>query len=161
MALGAHVTTGRHTAQVDEPMAVFLIGARVNRPLRVRSWWWVSQSMPRMLKRLAEVEELGLLHTESFIQGRTTLSLQYWRSVDHLMAFATDRDNPHLADWRRFNQQLRGSGDVGIWHETYVVSPGNWEGIYVDMPLFGMGAALGSVPVTATRDRARQRMAAA
>lgn len=154
-------TSGRRTADVDEPMAVFLIGMRVNRLLHARSWWWVSQSMPRMLRALAEDPELGLLHVENFTRGRTSLAVQYWRSVEHLMAFANDRDNPHLAAWRRFNQQLRDNDDVGIWHETYVVTPGAWEGMYVNMPPFGMGAALGDVPVGGSRTRAAQHMAAA
>lgn len=139
-------------------MAVFLIGLRINKPLRLRSWGWVAQSMGPMLTRLAEVPDLGLLHVEQFSRGRTSVSIQYWRSLDHLMAFATDRDSPHLESWRRFNRELRDRDDVGIWHETYVVQPGGWEGMYVNMPRFGMGAALGSIPIAAGRDRARRRM---
>ena len=29
--------------------------------------------------------------------------------------------------------------DVGIWHETYVVKPGNYEAIYSGMPPHGLG----------------------
>jgi hypothetical protein len=33
----------------------------------------------------------------------------------------------------------RVDGRVGVWHETYVVEPGNYENIYVNMPPFGLG----------------------
>lgn len=155
------VQPGRMTAVLDRPLVVFLIGARINKLLAVRSWLWVARAMPAMMDALARRPELGLRHVENFSRGRTTLSLQYWESMDHLMAFATDQDNPHLEAWRRWNRQMRASDDVGIWHETYVVTPGAWEGMYVNMPPFGMGAALGDVPVGGSRTRAAQRMAAA
>lgn len=153
------VAQGRFTARVDEPLAVFLIGMRVNRAWQVRRWWWVTQAMPRMMEALADAPDLGLLHVENFTRGRTSLSLQYWASIDHLMRFATDRDNPHLAAWRRWNRELRETDDVGIWHETHAVEPGRFEGIYGNMPLFGMAAATERVPVGANRERARQRLA--
>jgi len=61
----------------------------------------------------------------------------------------------------RFNQQLRDNDDVGTWHETYVVTPGAWEGMYVTMPPFGMGAALGGVAADGSRTRAARHTAAA
>jgi hypothetical protein len=140
------VHTGRWTAEVTGPVVVFLIGMRVNRPWKVRQWWWVTRSMPRMLRRLAEVPELGLLHTESFTRLRTSIMVQYWRSFDHLERFARDRDLPHLDAWRRWNRQVRDSGDVGIWHETYVVGPGSAEAVYGNMPVFGLAAATALVP---------------
>ncbi|MBY5162005.1 DUF4188 domain-containing protein [Salsipaludibacter albus] len=154
------VEPGRHTAELREPMAVFLIGMRVNRPWNPRRWWWVTKAMPAMLAALADVPELGLRHVEQFTRGRTSLSLQYWESPQALMAFAADRDNPHLEAWRRFNRELADRDDVGIWHETYVVEPGDYEGIYVNMPLFGMAAAAGRVPVGTRSGRARQRLSA-
>jgi hypothetical protein len=32
------------------------------------------------------------------------------------------------------------SGAVGIWHETYVLRPGNYEAVYVNMPPKGLAA---------------------
>ena len=138
---------GRWTAEVSEPLVVFLIGMRVNKPWKARHWWWVAAAMPRMLRKLAEDPELGLLHVQGFTQGRTTLSLQYWRSFDHLERFARGPDLPHLKAWRRWNREIRDSGDVGIWHETYTVGPGSVEAIYGNMPPFGLAAATALVPV--------------
>lgn len=35
--------------------------------------------------------------------------------------------------------KVAGTGDVGVWHATYVVAPGSYENIYVNMPPFGLG----------------------
>jgi hypothetical protein len=153
------IQPGRWTAQVDEPMVVFLIGMRVNKLRKVRQWWWVMQAMPRMMRRLQTVPELGLLHAESFIRGRTSLMVQYWRSFEHLERFARDDDQPHLEPWRRFNRQIRASGDVGIWHETYQVTPGGVEAIYGNMPPFGLGKASNLVRVSES-SQARGRLKA-
>jgi len=152
------VHPGRYTAEVTEPLVVFLIGARINKPWQVRQWWWVFQAMPRMLRRLAEVDELGLLHVEQFTRGRASLMVQYWKSFDDLERFARDRDLPHLQAWRRWNQQVRDSGDVGFWHETYTVEPATAEAVYGNMPLFGLAAATAHVPAGRVGHSARRRM---
>lgn len=159
--MSAAVHTGRFAADVTEPVVVFLIGMRVNRWWKVRRWWQVSSIMPRMLRRLGEHPELGLLHTELFPRGRTVLLVQYWRSHEHLQRFATDRDLPHAAAWARFTRELLGSGDVGIFHETYLVEPGQVEAVYGDMPVFGLAAATRHVPVGRSRNTAQQRLTTA
>jgi hypothetical protein len=155
---GNTVFPGRWTAQVDEPLVVFLIGMRVNRLWKLRHWWWVTQAMPRMMRRLSKMPELGLLHAESFFRGRTTLMVQYWRSFEHLERFARDPNVPHLDAWRRWNRQIRDSGDAGIWHETYTVAPGSVESIYGNMPLFGLAAATTHVPTGKVGHSAGHRM---
>lgn len=143
------VYPGRWTAEVSEPVVVFLIGMRVNRLRRLRQWWWVTVAMPRMIRTLAGSPELGLLHAESFFRGRTTLMVQYWRSLEDLQRFARGADLPHLPAWRRWNRALRDSGDAGIWHETYTVAPESVESVYGNMPLFGLAAATAHVPAGA------------
>ena len=114
------VQRGRYTADIDGDFVVFLIGMRLNHPLRIRKWWPVATAMPRMLKVLSQHPELGCLGFQQWF-GRTTLMVQYWRDFDSLDRFARDRDLPHLEPWRRFNRAVRASGDVGIWHETFKV----------------------------------------
>ncbi len=130
----------RLSAQLDGDFAVFLIGMRINRPWRVDRWWPVAKAMPRMLDELKRRPELGLLHHELWI-GRTFLVLQYWRSIDQLLDYATNRQAAHLPAWRAFNRSIGTDGTVGIWHETYRVSAGRYETVYVNMPAFGLGAA--------------------
>jgi hypothetical protein len=138
--------TGRLTADAPSGTVVFLIGARFNRLRRPRSWWPVLTAMPRMLAELQRHPELGLLSAQLFRSGRTVLVLQYWRSTDDLDRYARARDHAHLPAWREFNRRVRDNGDVGIFHETYVVPAGSVETLYGNVPPTGLAAAHGSVP---------------
>ena len=136
-------TIRRERAELDGDFVVFLIGMRINRPLRVRSWLPVVQAMPKMIRELETRPELGLLGTR-FV-GLTLI--QYWRSQEHLLAYARSRDSVHLPAWQAFNRRARESGgDVGIWHETYMVRAGDYENVYVDVPAMGFGKAGKLVP---------------
>jgi Domain of unknown function (DUF4188) len=131
----------RMTATLDtSEFVVFLIGARINRWWKVGSWLPVVRAMPRMLKELEANPELGLLGYEQAV-GRTTIMVQYWKSLSQLMDYAKARDSAHLPAWRDFNRKIGTNGDVGIWHETYIVRPGAYENIYANMPAFGLGRA--------------------
>jgi hypothetical protein len=58
------------------------------------------------------------------------------------------KEAQHLPAWQAFNKAVATNGSVGIWHETYAASPGTYENIYVNMPLFGLGKA-GTVQLAA------------
>ena len=79
------------------------------------------------------------MHSRFALMGSSLAYVQYWRSFEHLADFARNPDEPHLPAWKEFNQRVRGSGDVGIWHETYRVGPGQFEAIYGNMPRWGLG----------------------
>jgi hypothetical protein len=134
------IHSGRMSATLPGDFVVFLIGMRINQPWALRHWGPVVAAMPRMLRELQAQPERGFLHGESWF-GRTSLMLQYWRSLDQLLAYAKDKDSAHLPAWRAFNRRSGGAGAVGIWHETYHVAPGRFESIYVNMPAFGLGRA--------------------
>ncbi|PSS43683.1 DUF4188 domain-containing protein [Arthrobacter woluwensis] len=147
---------GRDVGARDE-VTVFLIGMRANR-------WWklgriaqVTSAMPKMLAHLSRTPEAGMLGFHTWF-GRTTIILSYWESPEHLNRFAADREAPHLEPWRRFMKELAGSGDVGVWHETYRVRAGDFETVYSDMPRFGLAAAAQHVPVGRGTGTARERM---
>lgn len=145
----------RLSAEVNGEFVVFLIGARINQWWNVRAWLPVMQAMPRMLRELQANPELGLLGGQ--FHGSTLI--QYWRSTDHLNAYAASRDHAHLPAWRAFNQKARTSnGAVGIWHATYHIKPGQYENIYFNMPTFGLGRAGTLLPSTGHRQSARGRM---
>ncbi len=153
------ILTERVTAEVDaDEFVVFLIGMRVNRPWKVHAWLPVARAMGRMLKELQAHPELGLRHFEAWA-GRTTLLLQYWDSFDALEAYAKARDSEHLPAWRDFNRRTGSNGDVGIWHETYRVRPGDFECVYNNMPRFGLSRAFATVPASGAREGAIGRMA--
>ncbi|MDR1968992.1 MAG: DUF4188 domain-containing protein [Burkholderiaceae bacterium] len=153
------IHTERLTATIEGPFVVFLIGMRINKPWKLHKWWPVAQAMPRMLRELAAQPHSGLLGGDMWF-GRTTLMLQYWRSMEQLMAYAKDRQSTHLPAWRAFNQAIGTHGDVGIWHETYSVTPGAYENIYVNMPPFGLGRVGTLQPATGLRQSAEGRLKA-
>ena len=147
----APVQKGRFTADVSslgDEVVVFLIGMRINKPWKVRAWWPVFVAMPKMLKYLDQHPDKGLLgYEQAFFPA--PMIVQYWRSFEDLARFARDRDDPHLEPWRQFNRRIGGSGDVGIWHETYRVRTASLETVYGNMPPHGLAAATAAVPVTA------------
>jgi hypothetical protein len=149
---------GRYTALSDEPFVVFLIGFRVNRWRALRTWTRMAAAMPRMIDELKRNPELGLLHAQYFVYWRGVGVMQYWRSFELLHAYAHARDAKHLPAWAEFNQSVGSNGVVGIWHETYAVTPGQYESIYTNMPRFGLGGAARLVPIAGRLEDARSRL---
>jgi hypothetical protein len=154
------VHPGRYAADLDaDERVVFLIGTRINRVRAVRSWAPVVAAMPRMLRELAAEPELGLLGARTYVSGRVVLVVQYWASTDHLQRFATAADRSHLPAWKAYNQQvIHSRGAVGIFHETYRVTPGSYETVYGQMPVFGLAAATRHVPADRLGRSARRRL---
>ena len=140
-------------------VVVFIIGARPN-PLRlIRGLRDLGgkRGMKHMLDYLSEHPEKGLLGYQQLGMGGI---VQYWRSFNHLEAFAKDTDDPHLAPWRNFIRRVGQSGRTGIWHETFLVREGEFEAIYTNMPDFGLRKASSVVPV-AESVSARSRLKSA
>jgi hypothetical protein len=152
------VQPGRFTAQIDGDFVVFIIGMRINKLWKVHKWLPVARAMGPMLSTLFAHPEKGMLGASSSVSGRTVTLIQYWRSFDDLERFAKDRDDPHLEPWRRFNQRVGSSGDVGVFHETYRVGAGSYESIYANMPVMGLAKATSHVPVERKGDTARRRL---
>jgi hypothetical protein len=154
------VRGGQYVADPQaEDVVVFVIGMRINRLRKVRSWWPTFVGMPRMLKELARTDR-GLLGVHSYWAGRTLLTIQYWRSAEELGAYARDASLSHAPAWGAFNRDSAASGDVGIFHETYVVPADRIESVYGNMPEFGLAAAVGSIErgARAARTTAHQRL---
>lgn len=151
----AKVIARRMTAQIDGDFVVFLIGLRVNRPWKIHKWLPVFLAMPRMLKELAANPESGFLgHIMS-----PRVIVQYWRSFEHLEAYARSKDQEHWPAWVAFNQRVGTSrDDVGIWHETYQVQAGQYEAVYSGMPPIGLGQAGELVAATGRQESARGRL---
>lgn len=156
----ARVVPGRMTADIDGEFVVFLIGMRVNKLWKLHKWLPVARAMGPMLRALYQRPELGLLSAHFWIGPRGPLVVQYWRSVEQLEAFARDASLPHHPAWRAFNRAVGSGGDVGIWHETYVVPAGKWETLYGNMPRFGLAQAGEHVQTGMKGEAAAQRRAA-
>ena len=135
----AKAVQGRHAAEIDGDFVVFLIGARfeVMHPVRTIRDLGGRRGMRHMLDYLTAHPEKGLLAYE---MGLPTI-VQYWRSFEHLEAFAKDAGDPHLAAWRNYWRRVGSSNRTGIWHETYLVHAGEYEAVYANTPLRGLAKA--------------------
>ncbi len=156
----ARIIPERMTAEIDGDFVVFLIGMRVNKWWKVNKWLPAGLAMMRMLKELSTLpkEDTGFLGVTNF--GAKGM-VQYWRSFDALEAYAGAANMEHQPAWAAFNKRVKNArGDVGIWHETYVIRAGDYENVYSGMPRFGLGNVADLVPATADRTTARKRMGA-
>jgi Domain of unknown function (DUF4188) len=137
----------RMTAEIDGDFVVFLIGARFTNKLHLlRSFVDLGgrKGMKHMLDYLVAHPEKGLLGYEMGLP----VIVQYWRSFDHLEAFAKDATDPHLAAWRNYWRRVGKDDRTGIWHESYRVRAGEYEAVYGNMPPFGLGKAGRLVPLS-------------
>jgi hypothetical protein len=153
----AQIAGRRMRAEIDGDFVVFLIGPRFGSKLHLyRSFLDLGgrRGMQHMLDYLVSHPEKGLLGYQQL--GLVTM-VQYWRSFEHLEAFARDEDDPHLAIWRRYWKRVGTSDRSGIWHETYLVRAGEYEAIYGNMPPFGLGKAGSLVPASESSS-ARSRL---
>lgn len=148
----------RVTAKIEGDFVVFLIGMRINRPLKVRRWWPVFLAMPRMIRELEKHPESGFLGAKLYLGSPLApMVVQYWRSFDQLEAFARSHDELHWPVWVDFNRRIGSGGDVGIWHESYLVEAGRYDSVYNNMPPTGLGAVAELVPATGRRAAAASR----
>ncbi len=137
----ANIIKQRMAAEMDGGFVLFLIGMRINKPWKIWQWWPVATAMPRMIIELYKKPELGMLHAQTLFAFPNIMVTQYWRSFEALEAYAKAPDKAHLPAWQAFNKAIGSKGDVGIWHETYVIAPGQYENVYNNMPAWGLGVA--------------------
>ncbi len=151
------VLAKRVSAQIEGDFVIFLIGLRINKPWNPASFWQPLMAMAPMLKELKSAgPQSGLLHVER--PGLFTF-IQYWRSFEHLEAYARNPNQSHWPAWVEFNRRMKGRrGDVGIWHETYLVKAGQYEAIYSGMPPTGLAVAGKAAEITDATESARKRL---
>jgi hypothetical protein len=153
----ADIIAERMAARIEGDFVVFLIGARINKPWKVHKWLPVALAMPRMIKELEALpaEQTGFLGYEGWGFG---MMVQYWRSFEHLERYARHPDQQHFPAWVDFyRKNAESNGDVGIWHETFVVRAGEYEAIYRGVPRIGLGKVSELVKAKGSLRTARQR----
>jgi hypothetical protein len=154
----AEVIDKRVTAQIEGDFVVFLIGMRINKFWKVWKWLPTFLAMPRMLRELERRPESGFLGAGAYAGSpRRPMLVQYWRSFEQLENYARSRDAAHWPAWVDFNKRVGSSGDVGIWHETYLVPAGGYECVYNNMPPIGLGAVATLVPAAGRKASAASR----
>ncbi len=147
------VNVGRWTANVDGDFVVFVIGAHIEHDQDLaEALEDYSGGMLPMLEYLTQHPEFGLL---GYHAPSPLLTVQYWRSFEHLEAFARNDTAPHFAAWRKYQQRASGKGRSGIFHETFLVKAGQYESVYDNMRPTGLGAFATLTPLAGSNARSR------
>ena len=129
---------------IDGDFVALLFGMRINKLWKLHKWLPIIIAMDRMLEELTAQPVSGFLGSIS-----SRFLIVHWRSFKHLEAYARSTDYKHWPAWINFNRRMaRSQADVGIWHETYSISAGQYEAIYRSMPRFGLGQAGNISPAT-------------
>jgi hypothetical protein len=87
-----------------------------------------------------------------------TLTVQYWKSQEHLNAFARERMWIHFPNMLWQAKMSRETPHVGVWHGSFVVRAGEYESIYIYTPWKGLGKAGRAVPAAGSKRTARGRL---
>ena len=147
---------GRVAAERDEPFVVFHIGLRINTLWKVHRWLPILLVAPRMVRELVSDPESGLLESRTVVGPgvRNVGFVQYWDSFEALREYARDSSRLHVTAWQDYSEEdTHDDAAVGIWHETYVVDPDQYETVYNDMPPHGLAASDGTDIVPAADQR--------
>jgi hypothetical protein len=154
----AKLVKQRVAADIEGDFVVFLIGMRINKPWKVWKWFPVFTAMPRMLAELQKNPDSGFLGANQYFGSPLRpMIVQYWRSFEDLERYARARDAKHWPAWVAFNKKVGSNGDVGIWHETYMIPAGSYEAIYNNMPPIGLGRFAGTIPAAGRKATAAGR----
>ena len=148
----------RVTADIGGEFVVFRIGMRINKLWKVHKWAPVFVAMPRMLRELEEDPDSGLLGYQRNLGIRNHILFMYWRSFEDLHEYARDPDQEHLPAWQEYNQEAGTDGDVGIWHETFLVGDGEYEAVYNNMPPLVLWAISDRMPASVQQETAAGRL---
>jgi len=140
-------------AKIEGDFVIFIIGMRINKIWKVHKWFPVFIAMPKMIMELSKNPDSGFLGAR---QAGFWL-VQYWRSFDHLVAYSRSRDSRHFPAWVKFNKKVSSNGDVGIWHETYLIPDGHYETLYNNMPPSGLGKVATLIPAVGKYGSAMSR----
>jgi Domain of unknown function (DUF4188) len=142
-----HNSPPRRTVHVKGPVAVFLIGLRINRWYRPDAWFPALAAMGPMLAELYADPASGFLGHRTTLTAGGPMLVQYWRTAEDVNRYARADDHRHRPAWSAFYARARKApGAVGLWHELYDVAPGAAHATYVDMPVLGLDHAIPQVP---------------
>lgn len=151
------------SAERDETFVVFHIGMRINTFWKIHRWLPILLVAPRMVRELVSDPESGLLESRTVLGPgiRNIGFVQYWESFEELRRYARDSDSLHFSAWQDYYEDgTKEDAAVGIWHETYIIDPDEYETVYNNMPPCGLAASDGTniVPAADQRNTAAGRL---
>lgn len=156
--MGRDIFSGRYTARSTGEFVLFRIGMRFNGFRGILRALQTFTKMPAMLAEQGAHPEIGMLSSSISLSWPVIGITQFWQSFEDLERYAKATDREHSNAWRWFNKLGRAGEGAGIWHETYRIAPGSYEAIYVNMPRYGLAAAVDHVAVSPELARARDRL---
>ena len=150
-------------AERDEEFVVFYLGLRINAFRKIHRWLPIFLLAPRMVRELASVPESGLLGSRTVVGPgiRNVGFIQYWDSFEALRDYARDSNRLHFPAWQDYYENgTKEDAAIGIWHETMVVDPDEYETVYNNMPPHGLAASDDTeiVPASDQRNTAAGRL---
>jgi len=106
---------------------------------------WVSEAFESMVKELeSDPEKYGYLGGDQFMSTNPYTNgpsmIQYWRSQEHLNAYAKSRMNKHFQPMLKSAKQVRESSAYGFYHESFRIHAGEYDCVYMNMPRTLLGA---------------------
>jgi hypothetical protein len=105
----------------------------------------------------AIASKAGLLVSEPFQMGwRHIGALQYWTSFESLDIWS--HAPLHAGWWRAAVDRMRNKGDLGVYHEAFLIKRGEFESIYLDCPPVGLGVFGTLTEPVGPKTTAKQRL---
>lgn len=151
-----------YTAGNEHEFVLFRIGMRFNTfptsPRALREAFGAMTRMPFMLVEQERDAAIGMLASKTYLSFPDIEIVQFWRSYEDLDRYASARERKHAPAWSWWNALEDKTGAVGIWHETFKISPGSYESIYGYMPRHGLAKATAHRQIGDGEARSRNRI---
>ncbi|KAL8867013.1 MAG: hypothetical protein Q9174_005936 [Haloplaca sp. 1 TL-2023] len=139
--------------QEGDKVAVFLLGASSNHPLGLLAPGFgdIGPLFDSMWEEAeADTDKSGLIGKSTVFMpvpasdeasGVALIIISYWKSIEHLHAFA--QGPAHRKGWDWWEAEARKKHPhLGIMHETFEAPKGRWENVYEGFVPTGMGESL-------------------
>eukprot|EP00656_Telonema_subtile_P057833 TRINITY_DN9608_c0_g1_i1.p1 TRINITY_DN9608_c0_g1~~TRINITY_DN9608_c0_g1_i1.p1 ORF type:complete len:302 (-),score=69.30 TRINITY_DN9608_c0_g1_i1:379-1284(-) len=141
---------GKWCPQVEGDFLVLMIGIVPHSLWAFWRWMPIVRGMVNMSKDLQTNADSGFLGYEVYV-GLQPMIVQYWRSFDHMKKCPAP-------EWASLAQSATGDSSLGVWHETYVIKAGDYEGVYSNMPPYGLGKVGKCVEAKGQFEKAASRL---
>jgi len=157
------VYRGRWAGRIEGDFCVFHIGIILNGHIPSNELKQIGEAFINMHKELeADPEKWGFYgstnYTSSNIRVDLGLTVQYWRSQDHLNAYARQHMAKHFPAMIWSSKMMKLSDHIGFWHESFKVHAGEYEAIYINCPQILLGKAGTLVKAQGSLRTARGRL---
>ncbi|KAL8767742.1 MAG: hypothetical protein Q9209_005828 [Squamulea sp. 1 TL-2023] len=159
----------REDEKEGDKVAVFFLGASSNHPLGIftpgfgeitpylQSMWVDAEADPIKSGLIGKSTALMSVPTSAASSGPAIFTMSYWKSIEHLHAFA--QGPSHRKGWDWWSSKARKEfPHIGIMHETFEAPKGRWENIYEGFVPVGMGALTRKVMTSSGEERHEQRL---